>query len=120
MSDKKINSYLALLQAGSLVVSVAPETIAAVVPRDPQDDSIVATAIAAGAEVICTLDRDLHHESVVLYCNRHKIEIVTDIELLHRLRPSQGKSHVSQSSRRLCLQSLASFSTGTPACRRRL
>jgi len=88
MSEEKIDSYLRFLQAGSLMVTVPADAVETVVPNDPKDDPIVATAVAAKAEVICTLDRHLHQEAVVLYCDSKKIEVVTDIELLHRLRPA--------------------------------
>ncbi len=88
MSDEKIDAYLGFLRAGSLMVTVPSDAVETVVPNDPKDDPIVATAVAAKAEAICTLDRHLHHEAVVLYCDSRKIEVVTDIELLHRLRPA--------------------------------
>jgi len=88
MSDEKIDAYLGFLQSGSLMVTVPPHEVELVVPNDSKDDPIVATAVAAKAKVICTLDRHLHHEAVVEYCDSRKIEIVTDLELLHRIRPS--------------------------------
>jgi predicted nucleic acid-binding protein len=87
MNDEQMHAYLGHLQAGSLMISVPPDTVDAIVPNDPKDDPIVATAVAAKADVICTLDRHLHHEQVVSFCQRRKIEIVTDLELLRMLRP---------------------------------
>lgn len=64
LSDEGIETYLADLQAVAVIVLPPPEP-RPVVPFDPDDDPVVATAIAAQADVLCTLDRHLHHPSVV-------------------------------------------------------
>jgi predicted nucleic acid-binding protein len=69
----------------SLVVSV-PVTVDAIVPGDPNDDPIVATAVIAQAQVLSTLDRHLRSPSVVNYCAVRGIEVLTDLELLSHLR----------------------------------
>jgi predicted nucleic acid-binding protein len=77
IGEEKIDEYLRLLQMGSLMVAVPSDEVETVVPNDPKDDPIVATAVAAKAEVLCTLDRHLHQESVLNYCGGRSIEVVT-------------------------------------------
>ncbi|MEI8022413.1 MAG: putative toxin-antitoxin system toxin component, PIN family, partial [Schlesneria sp.] len=57
MSDQVIDQFLQDLQTASLMVEPDPDESAGVVVADPDDDQIVATAIAASADVLCTLDR---------------------------------------------------------------
>ena len=53
---------------------------------DPDDDVVVATAVAGGSDVLCTLDRHLRHPLVVAYCATHSIRVLTDLEVLTVLR----------------------------------
>jgi putative PIN family toxin of toxin-antitoxin system len=85
MSDHEVDQYIGDLQAGSLVV-IPPGPLDAVVSSDPDDDPVVATAVAAQSVALCTLDRYLHQQVVIDYCARRGIEVTTDIQLLHRLR----------------------------------
>ena len=57
-----------------------------VVLKDPNDDPVVYTAVAGGADVICTVDRHFYQPNVLAFCSRHGIQLMTDIELLHALR----------------------------------
>ena len=57
-----------------------------IVPDDPSDDMIVATALAGRADVICTRDRHLHHPEVRAWCADRGIRILNDIELLELLQ----------------------------------
>ena len=57
-----------------------------VVSHDPNDDPIIATALAGPADVLCTLDRHMHHASVRSFCAAQGIRVLTDIELLSVLR----------------------------------
>ncbi len=84
MTDEDIDHFLQNIQLASVVVEPAPDAIAAIVTADPDDDPIVATAIAASADVLCTLDRHLHIPAIVSYCQQHGIEVVRDVELLNR------------------------------------
>jgi putative PIN family toxin of toxin-antitoxin system len=90
MTDDEIDQYLQNIQLASVVVEPAPDATMSIVTADPDDDPIVATAIAASAEVLCTLDRHLHTPAVVSYCRQHGIEVVGDVELLRRWKsPSE-------------------------------
>jgi uncharacterized protein len=85
LGDKAIEEFVERLAAGSLVVAL-PETIARVVPQDPDDDILVATAVAGGADIICTRNRHFYHEDVIAYCGRHRIKVMEDVAALALLR----------------------------------
>jgi hypothetical protein len=52
----------------------------------PGRRTIVATAVFGEAEVLCTLDRDLFTRQVLDYCHAHRVEVLTDRELMERLK----------------------------------
>ncbi|MFN0165466.1 MAG: putative toxin-antitoxin system toxin component, PIN family [Bryobacteraceae bacterium] len=60
----------------------------AVVVRDPDDNPIIYTAIAGGADVVCTADRHFYDPSVVSFCARYGIRLMTDVDLLRLLLQS--------------------------------
>ena len=63
----------------------------AAVSSDPDDNPVIQTAVSGGAEVLCTLDRHMRRiRKVRAYCATHGIEILTDVELLHRLRQTEA------------------------------
>jgi putative PIN family toxin of toxin-antitoxin system len=64
-----------------LATIIDPEPIPGAVPRDPDDDKIVACAIAAGAEYLITRDRDL-----LSLVNYDGIAIITPESFLHIIR----------------------------------
>jgi putative PIN family toxin of toxin-antitoxin system len=86
MSDIEIEAFVRDIQLASLTVTVLPAAVAAVVAKDPDDDPIVATAIIAQASYLCTRDQHLFSGSVVEYCAARGISVVSDIELLSRLK----------------------------------
>jgi hypothetical protein len=47
---------------------------------------VIATAVQAESQVICTLDRHLRTPAVIQYCQQRGIEVLTDVELLDRLK----------------------------------
>ncbi len=84
LDDSEVDSYVYSLQSAAVVVN--PPASALVVSADPDDDPIIATAVAGQAEVLCTRDRHLRSHAVRAYRSAQGIEILTDIELLSRLR----------------------------------
>jgi predicted nucleic acid-binding protein len=66
------------------VVDVASP--AAAISSDPDDDPILAAAPPGQAHVICTLDRHLFQPRVLDFCAALGIEVLSDLDLLARLR----------------------------------
>jgi uncharacterized protein len=85
LDDTAIEAFVERIAIGSLVVAL-PETIPRVVPQDPDDDILVATAVAGGADIICTRNRHFYHEDVIAYCGRHRIKVMDDVAALALLR----------------------------------
>jgi putative PIN family toxin of toxin-antitoxin system len=86
LDEAGIDAYLQQLQTAALIVNPPDAGAAGVVRDDPDDDPVIATAVAGQAEVLCTLDRHLRQPDVCSYCARHGIQVMTDVELLARLR----------------------------------
>ncbi len=87
-SDLDIVEFVGSVEAGAVLVPL-PNPMPRVVPGDLDDDLVVATAVAGGANVICTLDRHFNHPEVRDYCRERMIEIMGDAELLARLRGTE-------------------------------
>ena len=86
LTDGALEELLEALETGSLLVATPRDTVAAVVEDDPDDDFVIAAAISGSADVICTLDRHLQSAEVRKYRADRAVEVLTDIELLDRLR----------------------------------
>src|SRR5687767_10462403 len=56
LDEQGINDYIRNIEAAALVLDI-PITPVSVVPHDPNDDPVIATALAGRAEIICTRDR---------------------------------------------------------------
>jgi putative PIN family toxin of toxin-antitoxin system len=85
LDDPAIQKHLLDLQATALLVD-PPAASGLSVPHDPDDDPVIAAAVAGQAEVLCTLDRHLWHPDVQAFCGQHGIRVLTDVELLDALR----------------------------------
>jgi len=90
LSHDEIARYVADIEAASLVVETVGQIAEAVVVPDPDDDPIVATAVAGRADILCTLERHLHEANVRAWCVSHGIRVVNDVELLTELRGEVG------------------------------
>jgi len=87
LTDQEIDDYVRDVGQAAVIVPTSSSTTG-VVTTDPDDDPVIATAEGGNADVICTRDRHLHHADVVDYCRQLAIEVLTDVELLQRLRPT--------------------------------
>jgi putative PIN family toxin of toxin-antitoxin system len=85
LDEAGIDKYIADLQTVAEMV-LPPGQPAAVVADDPEDDPVVAAAIAGQANVLCTKDRHLLRPEVKAYCRSRHVDVLTDLELLERLR----------------------------------
>ena len=56
-----------------------------VVLADPNDDPVVFTAIDGRADLLCAMDRVFYAPNVISFCQARGIEILNDVQLLHRL-----------------------------------
>ena len=65
LNGRQIHRYLLALQSNALVVHVSPSLTDSIVPNDPDDDPIVATAVVGEANYLCTLDKHLLCAEVV-------------------------------------------------------
>jgi len=84
LTENDISEHIELLRARSDLVD--PVVHAPVVLADPNDDPVVYTAVAGGADVLCAMDRDFYSPQVISFCRGSGIEIMNDVELLKKLR----------------------------------
>jgi putative PIN family toxin of toxin-antitoxin system len=89
--DQKIERVVAALESFAAIVDVREADVVRVVPHDPDDDHVLAAAVVAGADVLCTRNKHLFHETVVAYGRQYAVEIMSDIELLERLRQAESQ-----------------------------
>ena len=54
--------------------------------KDPNDDPVVYTALAGQADILCTVDRHFFEPNVLSFCSRYRIQLMSDVQLLHLLR----------------------------------
>ena len=83
MSDADIDGHIEYLE--SFAELVVPLEGPPVVLTDPDDDPVIYTALAGGADVICTLDKHFREPNVRSFCYRHRIQIMSEFELLRAL-----------------------------------
>lgn len=83
LSAEDIQRHLDYLRSISRLVE--PRGRLPVVLADPNDDAIVYTAVAAGADVLCVRDRHFYHNYVIRFSEREGIRILDDVALLELL-----------------------------------
>ncbi|HEX5105069.1 MAG TPA: hypothetical protein VFV87_14720 [Pirellulaceae bacterium] len=88
LSDSKIDQFVDDLV---LIADLVDPPVASGISTDPDDDAVIAAAKLGRAAVLCTLDRHLHEPNARAYCAALGTEVLTDIDLLSRLRGA-GKS----------------------------
>src|ERR1700719_944274 len=62
LDDQKIDAYVQSVQSAALLVN--PPSAASPVSTDPDDDPVIATAVAGNTETLCSNDRHLHQPNV--------------------------------------------------------
>ena len=89
-TDAQIDQYVADVRKFAVMVNLASLPIPKVVPNDPSDDVVIATAIAGHAERIVTRDKHLRTPDVRAYCAAFGVSILDDLEFLAELRGQQS------------------------------
>lgn len=89
LSAEQIHGYVNYLRRISRIVE--PAVGLPVVLLDPNDDAIVYTAVAAGADVLCVKDKHFRDASVLRFCEREDIRVLDDVELLDLLGSAEVK-----------------------------
>jgi predicted nucleic acid-binding protein len=85
LTSEEIDQYVQDVEAIAEVVDT-PGPLPFQVQHDPADDPIVAPAVFGRADALCTLDRHLRRSEVAAYCAQFNIRVLTDVELLAKLR----------------------------------
>ena len=76
--------FTAKLAAASLLVE--PTIVEPVVQSDPDDDAVLYTAADGRADVLCTRNtRHFSSAAVKAFCERRRIRVMTDLEILQEL-----------------------------------
>jgi putative PIN family toxin of toxin-antitoxin system len=86
LTDEEIAVYLEYLRAKEVSEMVFPGHAPRIVPDDADDDPVVHTAIVGKADILCTLNSDFYHATVVDYCRERGVFIADDVEVLDLLR----------------------------------
>lgn len=84
LTEQEIERHLKVL--ASMADMVEPASGPSIVLEDPADDPIVYTAIAGEADILCTVDKHFYAPNVLEFCARHKVRVMTDVQLLRLLR----------------------------------
>ena len=83
ITPEEIHEHVAHLRRICRVVQA--EVTVPVVLNDPDDDPVLYTAVGAGADVLCTRDRDFYAPNVIAFCRRYGIRVMDDLQLLAEL-----------------------------------
>ena len=83
-SEEEVYAFNDKLRMIAVIVTVNPLTPAPI--RDPRDADVLRTAIHGGARILCTCDRDFYEPQASVFLASRGIEVLTDAELLKRLR----------------------------------
>ena len=73
LSSQTIARYVSDLRNSSILT--VPAQGPRIIPQDPNDDPILYTAVAANADVLCTVDQHFFEPSVLAYCARRGIAV---------------------------------------------
>lgn len=87
LTEADIQEHVDLLQRVATIVE--PLISEPIVRSDPQDDPVLFTAVHGRADVLCTRDRDFYLPEVIAFCRQRAIEVMSELQLLSRLRGQQ-------------------------------
>jgi len=86
LNEADLYDYIQFLRQA--VELVAPDASLAVPIRDAADIAVVQTAIAGGAELICTVDTDFYEPAITRFLSQAGIRVLDDVALMQLLRAS--------------------------------
>ena len=86
LTDLEVAEYLAYIRAREVSEVIFPGPAPRIVPSDADDDPVVHTAVVGRADILCTLNRDFYHASVLEYCKERGVLVGSDIAILDLLR----------------------------------
>jgi putative PIN family toxin of toxin-antitoxin system len=86
LTAEEIHGHVDFLRAISRVVE--PQIGLPVVLLDPNDDAVLYTAVAAGADILCVRDRHFYDDHVLTFCARENILVMDELTLLEILAHS--------------------------------
>lgn len=86
LTDEDVAEYLRYIRAREISEIIFPGPAPRIVPSDADDDPVVHTAVVGRAEILCTLNRDFYHASVLEYCKERGVLVGRDVAILDLLR----------------------------------
>jgi len=86
LTDEDVAEYLSYIRAREVSEIIFPGPAPRIVPSDADDDPVVHTAVVGRAEILCTLNRDFYHASVLEYCKERGVLVGRDVAILDLLR----------------------------------
>ena len=89
LTDDQVDVVVHAMHADAENVPLPSPALIPFVCADRDDDFILATAVLGNADILCTRDRHLRSAVVIRHCRTVQIEVLTDVELLARLRPTR-------------------------------
>lgn len=84
LSDEDIDQFVGDLVLVGEIAEVPADPPA--IGDDPDDNPIIAAAVAGRSEALCTLDRHLHQPKVKSYLAQRGVAVMSDLELLAQMR----------------------------------
>lgn len=84
LTDEEMASYVAYVVKLAKLVDLGKPAVFSF--HDVDDWMVLRTAIEGEVDVLCTLDGHFRHPSLAPVYKHHGIEVMTDVELLTRLR----------------------------------
>jgi putative PIN family toxin of toxin-antitoxin system len=85
LDAREIHEFVRNVEAGSVLVEL-PEVVPAIVEADPDDDVVIATAVAGEADAIYTRNRHLYAPRVIDHLRQWSIVVIDDVQLISVLR----------------------------------